>query len=89
MQAANEFQNSSEYFVASSESNLPHAESELLSENEPELELFLNKLRDNEFEAMLQETLQESEANFENYANQHGLQANLKAWLLNQILITL
>jgi hypothetical protein len=50
-----------------------------LSENEPELELFLNKLRDNEFEAMMQETLQESEANFENYANQHGLPGELES----------
>jgi hypothetical protein len=44
-----------------------------LSENELELELFLNELRDNEFEGMMHETLHELEANFENYANQHGL----------------
>jgi hypothetical protein len=62
-----------EYFAPVSESNIPQTESEFLSENELELELFLNELRDNEFEGMMHETLHELEANFENYANQHGL----------------
>jgi hypothetical protein len=60
-----------------------------LGENELELELFLDELRDNKFESMMYETHQKLEVNFENYANQHGISGELESMLLNQILITL
>ena len=54
------------------------SESEELSENETELELFLHEMRDSEFETMTHEMLQELEANFEGSAHLHGLVGELK-----------
>ena len=84
LQAANEFQSATEFFSPSSESNVPASESEELSENETELELFLHEMRDSEFETMTHEMLQELEANFEGYAHQHGLVGELEAMVSHQ-----
>ena len=74
IQAAGEYQSATELISPSPEQSI-HAtmESEQINENELELELFLHELRDNEFETMTHEMLQELEANFEGYAHQHGL----------------
>ena len=78
LQAANNPQTASEYFTPSSlgESSIPYGESETFAEAErqQELEFFLNEVRDNDFETMMYEMLQELESNFEqNYGPQHGL----------------
>jgi hypothetical protein len=79
LQAANNPQIASEYFTPPSslgESSIPYGESETFAEAErqQELEFFLNEVRDNDFETMMYEMLQELESNFEqNYGPQHGL----------------
>src|SRR5215213_8599332 len=78
MQAAGEFQSASEYFIPSSQGYSQGAESEQISEHDLELELFLNEMRDNDFESIMHETLQELEGNFENYAHQQGMQGELE-----------
>jgi hypothetical protein len=84
MEAASEYQNPSEYFVPTSEGNVPSLESEQqIGENELELELFLNELRDNEFETMTYEMLQELEGNFEAFSLQHGLTGERESMVAN------
>lgn len=70
LQAAPEYQTSPEFSSPMSESMF--AEAEQPNEKELELELFLNEIRDNEFETVTHEMLQELEANFEGYALHHG-----------------
>lgn len=84
MEAESEYQNSGEYFTPSTESNAPSSVYEQqIGENELELELFLNELRDNEFETMTYELLQELEGNFEAYAHQHGLTGEMEQMSTN------
>jgi hypothetical protein len=84
MEAEGEYQNSGEYFTPSTESNAPSSVYEQqIGENELELELFLNELRDNEFETMTYELLQELEGNFEAYAHQHGLTGEMEQMSTN------
>ena len=76
LQTAGEYQNPSEYFAPTTEAELEmelEREGEQLSETELETELFLNEMRDSDFESTTAEMLQEVEANFEAYANQQGL----------------
>src|SRR5215831_10021089 len=78
LQTAGEYQTPSEYIAPTTEAELEteleqEGEGDQLSETELETELFLNELRDSDFESMTAEMLQEVEANFEAYANQQGL----------------
>jgi hypothetical protein len=76
--ASSEYQTATEFVSPTSELSVS-TESERLGENELELELFLHELRDNEFETIAHEMLQELEANFEGYAHQHGLGGELES----------
>ena|SRR5215831_18321062 len=60
LQTAGEYQNPSEYFAPTTEAELEQeGEGQQLSETELETELFLNELRDRDFESMTAEMLQE------------------------------
>lgn len=55
-----------------------------LNSRQEELELFLHELRDNQFETITYEMLQELESNFESFAQQHGIQGELNNIRNNQ-----
>jgi len=79
LQAANEYQTSTEYLAPTSETGVSHEEHETFSDRDLEMELFLHDTHSHEFENMMYESLQELEANFESYAHQHGIAGELES----------
>ena len=82
------FRTSSNEFAAGSSfmpmSQTAESEGYHLNSRQEELELFLHELRDNQFETITYEMLQELESNFESFAQQHGIQGELNNIRNNQ-----